>query len=145
MAGPAQVIGEVYRRNAGGYGDKPAFIMPDGRARSFAVLQERVCRLCNALLAHGLKPGDRVGILSRNRIEYVEGYGVSAAGLKWMALASLTPAAWPAKALPSPLAFCSKSWKPDAKTGGGRAATPNVSTSASSRKEVRLTGMRYVS
>jgi acyl-CoA synthetase (AMP-forming)/AMP-acid ligase II len=82
VAGPAfEVIGEVYRRNAARYGDKPAFIMPDGRARSFAALHERAIRLGNALLARGLKPGDRVGILSRNRIEYVEGYGVSAAGL----------------------------------------------------------------
>jgi acyl-CoA synthetase (AMP-forming)/AMP-acid ligase II len=81
VADPAQVIGEVYRRNAGRYGDKPAFIMPDGRACSFAALHQRVTRLCNALAARGLKPGDRVGILSRNRIEYVEGYGVSSAGL----------------------------------------------------------------
>jgi acyl-CoA synthetase (AMP-forming)/AMP-acid ligase II len=81
VADPAQVIGEVYRGNAGRYRDKPAFIMPDGRARSFADLYKRVTRLCNALLARGLKQGDRVGILSRNRIEYVEGYGVSAAGL----------------------------------------------------------------
>ena len=81
MADAAQVIGEVYRRNAERYGDKPAFVMPDGHRRSFAELYERVQRLCAALQACGLKPGDRVGILSRNRIEYVEAYGVSAAGL----------------------------------------------------------------
>lgn len=81
MADPAQVIGEVYRHNAARYGDKPAFIMPDGRARSFAQLCDRVQRLCAALFDCGLRPGDRVGILSRNRIEYVEAYGVSAAGL----------------------------------------------------------------
>lgn len=82
MAGPAfEVIGDVFRRNAARYGDKPAFIMPDGRSRSFAALHERATRLANALLARGLKPGDRVGILSRNRTEYVEAYGVSGAGL----------------------------------------------------------------
>ena len=81
MADAAQVIGEVYRRNAERYGDKPAFIMPDGRARTFAQLYERVQRLCAALHTCGLKSGDRVGILSRNRIEYVEAYGVSAGGL----------------------------------------------------------------
>ncbi len=75
------VIGDVYRRNAERFGGKPAFIMPDGRARSFADVYGRATRLGNALLARGLKPDDRVGILSRNRIEYVEGYGVSAAGL----------------------------------------------------------------
>jgi acyl-CoA synthetase (AMP-forming)/AMP-acid ligase II len=76
-----EVIGDVYRRNAARYGDKPAFIMPDSRSRSFAALYERATRLANALLARGLKPGDRVGILSRNRTEYIEAYGVSGAGL----------------------------------------------------------------
>ena len=76
-----QVIGDVYRLNAERFGDKPAFVMPDGRARSFAELYGRVMRLNKALLGRGLMPGDRVGILSRNRIEYVEGYGVSASGL----------------------------------------------------------------
>jgi acyl-CoA synthetase (AMP-forming)/AMP-acid ligase II len=75
------VIGDVYRRNAARYGDKPALIMPDGRWRSFAEVDERATRLANALMARGLKPGDRVGILSRNRIEYIEAYGVSGAGL----------------------------------------------------------------
>jgi long-chain acyl-CoA synthetase len=75
------VIGDVYRRNAALHGDKPAFIMPDGRSRSFAEVCDRATRLGNALLARGLKPGDRVGILSRNRIEYIEAYGVSAVGL----------------------------------------------------------------
>jgi long-chain acyl-CoA synthetase len=81
VADAAQVIGDVYRRNAERYGDKPAFIMPDGRTRTFAQLYERVQSLCAALHARGLRAGDRVGILSRNRIEYVEAYGVSAAGL----------------------------------------------------------------
>jgi acyl-CoA synthetase (AMP-forming)/AMP-acid ligase II len=75
------VIGDVYRRNVALHGDKPAFIMPDGRSRSFAEVCDRATRLGNALLARGLKHGDRVGILSRNRIEYIEAYGVSAAGL----------------------------------------------------------------
>ena len=74
------VIGDVYRLNAARYRDKPAFVMPDGRKRSFADLYDRVLRLCGALLSHGLTPGHRVGILARNRIEYVEGYGVSTAG-----------------------------------------------------------------
>lgn len=82
MADPAlAVIGDVYRRNAARYGDKPALTMPDGRSRSFAEVDERARRLANALLARGLQPGDRVGILSRNRIEYIEAYGISGAGL----------------------------------------------------------------
>ncbi len=76
-----QVIGDVFRLNAERFSDKPAFIMPDGRSRSFTALGERVIRLVNALRDLGLKDGDRVGILSRNRIEYIEGYGVSTGGL----------------------------------------------------------------
>lgn len=76
-----QVIGDVFRLNAEHFSDKPAFIMPDGRSRSFTALGERVIRLVNALRDLGLKDGDRVGILSRNRIEYIEGYGVSTGGL----------------------------------------------------------------
>ncbi len=79
-AGPG-AIGEVFARNAQRLGDKPAFVMPDGRSRSFRALHERVVRLNNALRARGLTRGARVGILSRNRIEYVEGYGVAASGL----------------------------------------------------------------
>ena len=45
--------------------------------RSFTSASEPLCRAH----ARGLSAGDRVGILSRNRIEYVEAYGVSAAGL----------------------------------------------------------------
>jgi acyl-CoA synthetase (AMP-forming)/AMP-acid ligase II len=74
-------IGDVYAHNATRFADKTAFIMPDGRSRSFDPLYRRVLRLNHALQARGLKPGDRVGILSRNRIEYVEAYGVSASGL----------------------------------------------------------------
>ena len=55
--------------------------MPFRSSQSAAALHERATRLANALMARGLKPGDRVGILSRNRIEYVEAYGVSGAGL----------------------------------------------------------------
>ncbi len=75
------VIGDVYRDNAGRYGGKTAFVMPGGRSQSFDGLYRRVLRLNHALQARGLKSGDRVGILSRNRIEYVEAYGVSASGL----------------------------------------------------------------
>jgi len=76
-----QMIGDVFRLNAERFGDKLAFVMPDGHARSFAEIGERVVRLVNTLRDLGLNAGDRVGILSRNRIEYIEGCGVSAGGL----------------------------------------------------------------
>jgi acyl-CoA synthetase (AMP-forming)/AMP-acid ligase II len=76
-----QVIGDVFRLNAERFSGKPAFIMPDGKSRSFAELYDRVVRLNRALRDRDLKAGDRIGILSRNRIEYIEGYGVAVSGL----------------------------------------------------------------
>ena len=76
-----QVIGDVFRLNAERFGDKPAFVMSDGKSRSFADIYARVTRLNNAFRGRGLKSGDRIGLLSRNRIEYIEGYGVAASGL----------------------------------------------------------------
>ncbi len=75
-----QVIGDVFRLNAERFGEKPAFVQPDGKSCTFAALGERVVRLVNVLRDSGLKAGDRVAILARNRIEYVEAYGVSAGG-----------------------------------------------------------------
>jgi acyl-CoA synthetase (AMP-forming)/AMP-acid ligase II len=48
---------------------------------TFGRLNERINRLNNAVASLGVKKGDRVAILSRNRIEYVESYGLSKAGL----------------------------------------------------------------
>ncbi len=42
------------------------------RSYSYAELNERVNRLANALAAMGVVHGDRVGILSENRVEYIE-------------------------------------------------------------------------
>ncbi|MBT5194712.1 MAG: acyl--CoA ligase [Rhodospirillaceae bacterium] len=42
------------------------------RVLSYGELEERSNRLANALLADGLKRGDRVGLLARNCLEYVE-------------------------------------------------------------------------
>ena len=49
----------------------PAVVDGD-RVQSYAVLEERSNRLANALLDSGLQGGDRVGLLARNRLEYVE-------------------------------------------------------------------------
>ncbi len=42
------------------------------RQVSYAELDERTNRLCNLLRAHGVARGDRIAILSENRIEYIE-------------------------------------------------------------------------
>ena len=74
------VWGEIVRANAAAHRDKPALVCED-RALSFAQFEARTNRLDNALAALGLVKGDRVAILSRNRIEAVEAYGVAGAGL----------------------------------------------------------------
>lgn len=47
-------------------------VVDGARVQTYAVLEERSNRLANALLESGLQRGDRVGLLARNRLEYVE-------------------------------------------------------------------------
>src|SRR5882757_153005 len=50
--------------------------------QSYGVLAERAARLANALHRLGLKPGDRVAIIAKNSVEYLETiYGIWHAGL----------------------------------------------------------------
>ncbi|MFI9505966.1 acyl-CoA synthetase [Nocardia sp. NPDC052566] len=44
----------------------------DGREVTYAQLEERANKLAHYLLEHGVRPGDKVGIYSRNTIEAVE-------------------------------------------------------------------------
>jgi acyl-CoA synthetase (AMP-forming)/AMP-acid ligase II len=75
-----KVWGDVARLNAAVFGDKPAFVSA-GRTLSFAAVNTRINRLNNALAGLGLAHGDRVAILSRNRPEFFEVYGVAKSGL----------------------------------------------------------------
>ena len=60
-----------------------------GKCWTYRALLERVDRLAAVLLQRGVKPGDRIAILSHNRAEYVElmlaaaGVGAIAACLNW--------------------------------------------------------------
>ena len=50
-------------------------------------LNQRVNRLANALLARGLKKGDRVGLLFYNSLGYMESFlALYKAGLVWVRL-----------------------------------------------------------
>ncbi len=63
--------------------------MPNDRRISFGELDGRVCKLANALLGLGCEKGDRVAVLSKNCIEYLEIYyacarvGLIAQPLNW--------------------------------------------------------------
>lgn len=53
----------------------------DGVTRTWAQLHERVLRVAQGLLAEGVRPGDRVVYLARNRAEFYEiAYGASLVG-----------------------------------------------------------------
>ena len=72
-------LSDVIRINAATWPTKPAFIC-QGEQRTFAQFNERVNRLVNALYRSGLSKGDRIGILSSNRIEFAECYGAAEKG-----------------------------------------------------------------
>lgn len=73
-------MGDVLRFHASHRPGKPAFETLDGRTVSFGQLNRRVNRLCSVLHEWGLRKGERVAVLSRNRPEYMEAFGVSKAG-----------------------------------------------------------------
>lgn len=75
-----RVWGDIARLNAAALGNKPAFVGAN-RSVTFAEVNARVNRLNNALAGLGLAHGDRVAILSRNRPELFEVYGVAKSGL----------------------------------------------------------------
>ena len=64
-------VGDALRNNAKYIPNKIA-IEHDGGKMTFAQLNSRVNRLANAMAAKGIKRGDRVAILSENRLEYGE-------------------------------------------------------------------------
>jgi acyl-CoA synthetase (AMP-forming)/AMP-acid ligase II len=63
--------GEILRRSARLYWSRPA-VIAHGQTQTFGELYDRSCRLANALLSHGLCPGDRVAILGDNSIRSLE-------------------------------------------------------------------------
>src|SRR5690606_237577 len=64
-------LGLYLARSARFWPDRPAIIFQD-RVISFLALERRTNRLAHALLAMGLKRGDRVAIVAHNRPEIIE-------------------------------------------------------------------------
>ena len=73
-------LADLLRRSAARYPDRVAVI--DGpRARTYAELDAEASRIANALHARGLGVGDRIALLSRNSLEYVQVvFGVARSG-----------------------------------------------------------------
>lgn len=87
VAGPGRIgrvaIGDMLTRAARRYPERVA--LTDGERRAtFAEIDRDANRCANALLARGLKAGDRVATICNNSIDMVKGlFGLHRAGLVW--------------------------------------------------------------
>ncbi len=73
-------LGEATARAAAAFGDRPAVIFQDEPC-SFAKLDRRANRFANALVAHGIEPGDRVTLCAPNSPDWMAAYyGTARAG-----------------------------------------------------------------
>jgi acyl-CoA synthetase (AMP-forming)/AMP-acid ligase II len=70
-------IGDILRVNATKFPDKMAVKDAD-RSLTFGQYNERSCRLGNGLTKMGLSKGDRITIISQNRVEWMEIYAATA-------------------------------------------------------------------
>jgi len=70
-------LGDILRVNAQKYPDKIA-VKDENRSLTFKELNERACRLANAMRTLGLRQGDRVAVLLYNNVEYMEIYAACA-------------------------------------------------------------------
>lgn len=86
-----KTVGELFDGAVGEHGGATALIVPPQSCRlSWNELDERVRKLGAGLLASGLEPGDRVGILAPNCVEWiVVQYATAKAGL---VLVNINPA-----------------------------------------------------
>lgn len=82
MSGGELTVGSLLRLGALRSPQRVAVRMREGRAVTYAQLDQRTDRLANALLGLGLAPGDRVAAWMDDCVEYVELYlAVAKAGL----------------------------------------------------------------
>lgn len=63
-------LGELLLSAARSYPDHEAIVFPEDRM-TYARFDQRSATIAKALLAGGIQPGDHVGILATNRIEYI--------------------------------------------------------------------------
>lgn len=72
-------LGDVFRRNARCFGSHPAVYF-EGETVSHAQLMTRIERVLSAFAGLGCQRQDRIAVLSRNCVEYLEIYGAAAIG-----------------------------------------------------------------
>ncbi|MES2534272.1 MAG: AMP-binding protein [Pseudomonadota bacterium] len=73
-------LGDLLVRNAQLYPDRDALVFPDSRC-TFNTLLDQALEVATGLLALGVRPGEHVGLLTTNSIEYVAAfYGIGLMG-----------------------------------------------------------------
>jgi acyl-CoA synthetase (AMP-forming)/AMP-acid ligase II len=73
-------VGDLLVRSAHLYPDREALVLPGSRY-SFAELHDRSRQVARGLVGLGVRPGDRVGLLAPNTVDYVEAFfGISMIG-----------------------------------------------------------------
>ena len=70
------ILGDLLERNARLFGNREAVVF-EGRRDTHARHFRRACRLANALAARGLRRQERVAILARNCVEYLETFAAA--------------------------------------------------------------------
>jgi acyl-CoA synthetase (AMP-forming)/AMP-acid ligase II len=64
-------LADLFEAAVDAFGDRE-YLVADGERRTFAQMEDRANRLAHFLAAHGIGPGDHVGIYSLNSVEWVE-------------------------------------------------------------------------
>jgi 3-oxocholest-4-en-26-oate---CoA ligase len=64
-------LADLFEAAVDAFGDRE-YLVANGKRRTYAELEERANRLAHHLAAHGVGPGDHVGIYSYNNVEWVE-------------------------------------------------------------------------
>lgn len=73
-------MGDLLLRSAARHPDRVAVAFP-GEHHTFGHLYERASQVARGLIALGVRPGQHVGLLEQNSVEYVEGlFGISLTG-----------------------------------------------------------------
>ena len=64
-------LADLFEHAADNFGDRE-YLIVEGQRRTYAQMEERANRLAHHLAAHGIGPGDHVGIYAYNSVEWVE-------------------------------------------------------------------------
>jgi acyl-CoA synthetase (AMP-forming)/AMP-acid ligase II len=64
-------LADLFERAVDAFGDRD-YLLAEGGRRTYAEMEERANRLAHHLAAHGVGPGDHVGIYAYNSVEWVE-------------------------------------------------------------------------